>query len=192
MYSRLWWITCYNNNCQNKSQLLHWHCSSQLTGFNPFLYLSLRIIDQPSVRGRITKFLLTGNRTESEDSLPFTAVSSLMEDNSSTDFGFGFDAAMSESRTCDSVINHLYLIFLFHLRIIYKDSMVYPLMDPHMFTLHQSNGSWCLWLFIVKLCVHFMSMCLKDLKNGHWLTLESFFTCPPPNYVRLHWKVYPK
>ena len=28
---------------------------------------------------------------------------------------------------------------------------------------------------VVKLFVHFVSICLKDLKNGHWLTLKSLF-----------------
>ena len=44
--------------------------------------------------------------------------------------------------------------------------------------------------FVVKLCVHFVSMCQKDLKNGHRLTLNSLFTPPHPPTMKLFWVSY--
>ena len=47
----------------------------------------------------------------------------------------------------------------------------------------------CGSVLFVKLCVHFVFLCQKDLKNGHSLTRKSLSTLPPENYFVFKLKV---
>ena len=57
--------------------------------------------------------------------------------------------------------------------------IILPLIENYLSLETQTSVNILQNFFNVNLCVHFVSMCLKDLKNGHRLTLKSLFIHPP-------------
>jgi len=57
--------------------------------------------------------------------------------------------------------------------------IILPLIENYLSLETQTSVNILQNFFNVNLCVHFVSMCLKDLKNGHRLTLKSLFIQPP-------------